>query len=136
MKTLINTSEQTTVIVKKKADLETALGKKLAANVAKLRKGDDRRYPSLITLTATKPSFALNDGSMLDAYSVNLQTCEIGNHRYCGSADTSYMHLEQFNETATAPDNHVLMFIERYWNGKNMSWSLTMVSPNITKQIG
>jgi len=138
MQTLINNPEQTTVIIKKKADLETALGKKLAANVAKLRGGNVtlKRYPSMITFTAVKPKFCLDDGTTLHVYPVNLETCEIGEPRYCGCYDTIFNHPEQLNETATAPDNRAMMFIEKYWNGRNTSWSLTMVSPNIPKQVG
>ena len=122
--------------VKKKADLEVALGKDLTKTVWGLRNAQWKRCPSSLSFTDVKPAFYLNDGGTLRAYGVDLQTGKITGERYCGSADTAIHHPEQFNETATSPDNHALMFIETYWNGKNTSWSITLVSPNLQKQIG
>ena len=53
--------------IKKKADLETAVGKKLAARIAGIRNEQQqpqlwKRYPSTISFLEIKPAFYLNDG--------------------------------------------------------------------------
>ena len=123
------------ISIKKQKDLENILGKKLAQTVKGFRKTFMKRLPFSVELRETKPAFYLNDGGMLRCFAVNLETNELLGERYCGSADTAIMHKEQFNETAQAPNNHALMFVETYPSSGNHSWTLTIVSPNITKQI-
>lgn len=125
------------VSIKKKADLENCLGKSLAGQLLKRRSSQMKRVPSWVTFCEQKPSFAVDDNGTLRAYAVNLESGQILNERYCGSGESAINHLdEQFNETATAPFNHALVFVETFWNGRNHSWSVTVVSKNVTKQVG
>ena len=124
-----------TVTIKKQIDLENVLGKQLANTVKSWRGQLMKKLPSSVYFTETKPAFYLDDGSTLKCYAIDLANSKVIGERYCGSADTSIMHKEQFNETAKAPENFALFFVETYWNGRNMSWSLTVVSPNFIKQL-
>jgi hypothetical protein len=123
--------------IKRKADLEAALGRDLARTVMGFRDSSDmRRLPSGISFHDVKPAFHLNDGDTLTAYGVELSGKVRGSH-YCGSAESVLNHLsDQFSEGAQAPENHAIIFMRTYWNGRNTSWDLTVVSPNITKEIG
>jgi hypothetical protein len=122
--------------IKKLADLEKVFGKKLTKTVKGFRKAYMKRTPFSVTLTEVKPSFALGDGDMLRCYAVNLTTGEVIGERYCGSGASEMNHPELFNETAKAPENHALIFVESYASSSNHPWTITVVSPNITKQLG
>jgi len=122
--------------IKKKADLEAYLGKKLAKAVLSFGGGSRKKKPSAIEFLETKPKFYLNDGDTLHCYGVDLETSEITGERYCGSSDTAYMHREeQFGEGHTAPNNKALLFIQSYYNGRNMSWEVTLISSNLVRQL-
>ena len=124
------------VKITKIAQLETLLGRTLAQEVIKLRTSNMKRLPTYVDFKAAKPSFCLNDGDTLHAYAVDLVTNEITNNKYCGSNDSAYMHQqEQFAEGHTAPENKAFLFISKYWNGKNTSWDLTIISSNYKAQI-
>ena len=123
--------------VKKVADLEVVFGAKLAKTVKGFRRSFMKRLPFSVTLCDVKPAFYLGDnGDMLRCYAVNLETGEVLGERYCGCSDTAIHHPEQFNETAKAPENHALFFVETYGSSGNHPWTLTVVSPNVTQQIG
>jgi len=128
-------SQSVSVSVKKLSDLQGIFGLKLTTTVKTMRRSFMKRLPFSVRLTDTKPAFYLDDGGMLRCYAVNLVSGEIIGERYCGSADTAINHKEQFNETAKAPENHALFFVETYPSSKNHPWVLTVVSPNITSQI-
>ena len=122
--------------IKKIKDLENTLGKTLSKNVLKFGGGTKTKKPSSVTFTEKKPIFYLNEGSTLHAYAIDLTTVEILGGHYCGSSDTTIHHQpEQLGEGYKAPKNNAIMFIEYYWNGKNMGWELTIVSDNIQKQL-
>jgi hypothetical protein len=122
--------------IKKIADLEACLGKKLARNLLKLGGGHHQKKPRRVCFYSAKPSFCLNDGSTLHAYAADLKTGELTNERYCGSNDSAMFHKEeQFGEGHEAPENKALIFKEAYWNGTNMSWTLYVISPNITRAL-
>jgi len=123
------------ISVKKMADLEAVFGTKVAKVVKGFRKSFMKVLPSTIMLTETKPAFYLNDGGMLWCYALNLDTGEILGSRYCGSGDSAVNSPEQFNETAKAPGNHALLFVETYPSTANHPWTLTVVSPDITQQL-
>ena len=125
------------ISVKKVADLEVIFGAKLAKTVKGFRRSFMKRLPFSVDLCEVKPAFYLGDnGDMLRCYAVNLETGELLGERYCGSADTAIQHPEQFNETAKAPENHALFFVNTFGSASNHPWTLTVVSPNITKQLG
>lgn len=120
--------------IKKIADLEACLGKKLARNLLKLGGGQLQKKPRRVCFYSEKPSFCLNDGSTLYAYAADLESGALTNERYCGSNDSAVFHKEeQFAEGHKAPENKALIFKEAYWNGTNMSWTLYVISPNITR---
>lgn len=122
--------------IEKKADVLVVLGNTLGVNILNLRRANWKKLPHSIDLTETKPSFGLNDGGTLDSYAVDLKTGEILSNHYCGSADSAVHHkVEQFSEGHTPPDNTAIVFIETCWNGRNTSWFVTVVSPNIVRQI-
>lgn len=122
--------------IKLKADLERVLGSGLAKTVMGLRGASMKRLPTYVTFKTAKPSFALSDGDTLSAYAVNLATGEISREKYCGSGD-SYLHhrKEQDSEGFVPPKGTALLFIQTYWNGRNTSWNLYVVSEELTKQI-
>lgn len=124
------------ISIKKAADLDQVFGPSLAKVVKSLRKQFMKRLPFSVHLTDIKPAFYLNDGGMLRCYAVDLSSGQVLGERYCGSADSAIHHPEQFNETAQAPENHALFFVETYPSSGNHPWVLTVVSPNITKQLG
>jgi len=124
------------VPIKVKADLVRALGSNLATTVLGFRRKDSyRRLPSSVAFARQKPTFYLNDGGTLDSYAVNLATGEVLGERYCGSQDTACNHPEQFAGFDATPQDHALVFVETFCNGKNTSWMLTVVSPNVPAQI-
>jgi hypothetical protein len=124
--------------IQKIADMERALGKTLARNLlawAKKDGGSLMNKPRWIEFVAVKPEFHLNDGDTLDALAVDLVTGTIQGQRYCGSGDTAINHPEQFDATYKAPQDKGMLFIRAYWNGRNTSWTVTVVSENVPKQI-
>lgn len=123
------------VTVKKNEDLDAAVGKALAKVIKGFRKDFMKRLPSGIRFTEAKPKFYLDDGGMLRVFAVNLATGEVLGERYMGSGDTAANNPSQFDEGHQAPENHALMFVETYPSTGNHPWYLTVVSPNVVKQI-
>lgn len=123
--------------IKKKADLEAIIGKSLTKELcARVGKPDTQKKPKRVYLKSEKPKFYLDRGDVLYAFGVNLKTEEITGYKYCGSEDSTYMHYsEQLGENGSPEDGFAVFFVTNYWNGKNRSWDLTIVSPNITQQI-
>lgn len=123
--------------VKKKAQLEQILGKTLMnAVLNSMVEKNWRRMPTSITLVAEKPKFYLDDSSGLHAYVVNLETGTILANTYCGSGSSAINYqAEQFSEGGNCPDNHAVVFVERYYAGNKSGWTLTIVSNNFTKQV-
>ena len=116
--------------IKVKADLEQVLGKKLAANLlSRARSAHMKRLPYDVTFAKTKPQFFLGDnGDTLTAYGADLASGEILGEKYCGSADTILNHFtEQQGEGIEAPSGKAMIFVHSYWNGRNHSWSVTVV---------
>lgn len=125
--------------IKKTVDLAECLGAPIAKLVkTQMRKGDYwKRLPQSVTFRETKPAFYLNDGDTLHAYLVDLNKGEVVGSVYCGSSDTAIHHgKEQFSEGQTGQDGFAVFFVETYYagNGKT-AWAVTVVSPNIQKQI-
>lgn len=124
------------VKISKIADLETCLGKGLARDLVERRRTTMMRLPRSVKFVETKPKFYLNDGGTLKAYAVDLVAGRIVAEHFCGSSDTVMNHAgEQLGEGDQAPHNGALVFVETYWNGRNTSWSVTVVSNQITKQV-
>jgi len=123
------------ISTKTKADIETIFGKKMAGVVLGFRKPSWKKTPMSVSIVEVKPVFYVDDGGGLFCYAVNLETGAILGERYCGSGNSSINHPEQFDATAKAPDNHALIFIERYQSSGNCPWTVTVVSPNMTRQI-
>jgi hypothetical protein len=122
--------------INKKIDLETVFGKKVTETVLSFRNASMKRLPTRVEIRADKPEFHLNDGSILRAYGVDLETGEVVKEHYCGSGDSAINHPEQFTTgQVKLPTNKALMFVECYWNGRNMSWTLTVVSQSVTSQL-
>ena len=122
--------------IKKAADLDAIFGKKLAKAIKGLRGQTYRRIPSAVTLTETKPQFHLDDSATLKAFVLDLAKGEIVASHYCGSYDTILHHKEeQLGEGQKASEGMAVCFLETYYNGRNTSWELTVVSSNLTKQI-
>lgn len=119
-----------TKTVKKVAELSALLGVGLANAILARRSENMKRLPTSVAFYNAAPGFHLNDGSTLTAYAVNLETGEM-NERYCGSGCTSINHPEQFISGYVPPEGCAMIFVERYWNGRNMSWNLVVVSRNI-----
>jgi hypothetical protein len=122
---------------KNKQDFLQTLGKPLGEAILALRRPSQKRLPHSITFTDKKPSFALDDSGTLNAYAFEIATGKLLGEKYCGS-NASIMNMSQYilGEGATAPDQCALVFIETMWNGRNMSWFVTVVSDNVTKQVG
>jgi hypothetical protein len=127
--------------IKKIAELENTLGKTLARNILAYMKRDKNmgigytRVPNRVEFHKVKPEFHLSDGDCLDAIAVDLTTGVIEGSRYCGSGCSAINHPEQFDNTYKAPDNKALIFIKSYWNGRNSSWVLYVVTSNVPEQI-
>lgn len=93
--------------------------------------------PRAIYFHDTKPEFYLDNGDVLHGYGVDLVTGKVLGSHYCGSGCSTIHHrAEQLSSGAQAPNGRALMFVHEYWNGKNMSWTVTVVSPNIQREIG
>lgn len=124
--------------IKKKADLENVLGKKLADLFTKeVRKGFMKRLPYSVTFTKTKPSFHLDDGGILKAYAINLETSELLGEVSCGTGASVINNASlQLSEGYKAPKGHALCFVETTYNGRNHSWFLTIVTDDYTEQLG
>ena len=119
--------------IKKDADMVNVFGSTIAKMIkTTMTPNNAKKKPVLVSLVETKPAFYLNDGATLQVFAVIISTGEVLGSRYCGSADTAHIHLEQFTEGVTAPDNCALFFVEREGNGL---WTLTVVSSNIIKNI-
>src|SRR5512138_2622781 len=125
------------VEIKKKADLKKVLGGNIAKTVLAFRDSSlMQRLPKSVEFHDSKPAFYLNDGDTLQGYGIDIETGQILGSHYCGSTDTALHHTtEQFSEGAEAPMNKALVFVREYWNGRNMSWNVTVVSPNVQKEI-
>ena len=123
------------VAIKVKADLEKCLGVKLAAKVVNLAGEGCQRYPRRVEFCAAKPCFYLDDGQTLKAFAVDLNQGEIIGERYCGSGCSTMNHPEQMSQGEKVKEGFALAFVETYWNGRNMSWNLWIVSDSIQKQI-
>lgn len=124
--------------IKKKVEFENLMGKELANNLLKkLRQSSMKRLPSSVTFSKIKPQFCLNDGDLLSYVPVNLTTGEVGEERYGGCNDTIMHHIpEQLGEGAiNMPRDAAIVFVENYWNGRNRSWRLTVVSDSVIGQI-
>jgi len=127
----------TSLTIKNKAEVEQVFGKALAALILKsgTRGGNCQAKPRRINFHAVKPAFYLNDGDTLRFLSVNLTEQTILGEHYAGSSDTSIHHAgEQFGEGGKAPGDAVVA-ITHYWNGKNMSWSLAVISSHLTPTL-
>ena len=80
------------VSIKKKADLESALGKTLANNLLKAgRKKFMKMLPFSVDFKECKPKFYLDNGDMLRAFAFDLEGNLLG-EAYCGSGDTVLHH--------------------------------------------
>lgn len=123
--------------VKKKSELENILGKTLMTTVlTHCVDSKWRRMPTTIHLLETKPRFHLDDSSGLTAYVVDLTTGNILAEKYCGSGDSTINYAnEQLSEGGSVPDNHAVLFVERFWAGNKSGWCLTVVSSNVQKQF-
>ena len=115
------------------ADLDTYFGKALAKTVRSFRKADYRRLPTLVHFTDKKPMMPANGTQW--AYAVNLQTATVTNERYCGSSLSTMHHPEQLEEGFCPPTGYALIFVEASWNGRNLSWVVTVVSQDLIKQL-
>nr|BFD64814.1 hypothetical protein BdHM001_34950 [Bdellovibrio sp. HM001] len=118
--------------IQKKADLVSVLGEKLATALIKSFRGDSnlvKRLPRVVHIVNSKPSFAVNDNGSLTAYRANLNTLEIEDSHYCGSGDSTLNNLEAQLSVGGVPQRgNIVMFCETYWNGRNHSWTLTVVA--------
>ena len=128
--------------IKKISDLEECIGKKTARAIINRiqsdnQKGTVRKRPSTVHFHNTKPEFYLNDGETLKLYLIDLEKQEIEGEYYCGSGDTAINHKrEQFSSGLHCKAGFAYFFITKYWNGKNSSWDITVVSDSLTGQIG
>jgi hypothetical protein len=125
------------VEIKKKADLAKVFGKVLSDKICKEFGGGLKQVkPKRVYFHEEKPSFALSSGDTLHAFGVNLKEATITGKKYCGSEDSAFMHQkEQFGEGGCPEDGQALCFVHAYWNGRNHSWTITVVSKNFTKQL-
>lgn len=120
--------------IKTNAEVVAIVGERFAKTLLKLRKGSWTRLPYSIIHSTKKPSFGLNDGGTLHCYLVDLTTMEVAAEHYGGSADTILNHKkEQLSEGATPPEDLAYLFIETSWNGRNMSWFVTVVTTHRTQ---
>lgn len=120
--------------IKTKDELILAAGERLAGVLMRLRKGSWTKYPYSVTLATKKPSFALNDGGTLHCYLLDLTDMSVLAEHYGGSNDSIINHTrEQLSEGATPPEDFGYLFIETYWNGRNMGWFATLVTPHKEK---
>ena len=125
------------VTIKNNADLDAALGAKLGKAVRGLRNDSQQRLPRRVEFVREKPAFYLNDGSILRAYAIDLVSGTVLGSVSCGTGSGEFRaDVALQNSTGqTAPDNHALMFVESFWNGRNHSWALTIVTHNIPQQL-
>lgn len=123
--------------ITKKADLELVLGKKLASHfLQQARKPSMKLLPHSVTFCKTKPSFALNDEGTLHAYAVDLKAGQVIQSAYCGGGRSVENNMKvQLGEGGQAPDGYAMIFVETMWNGRNMSWFMTIVSNDLQQQI-
>lgn len=120
---------------KNKAEVVNALGKSITDEIYKFKKKGTRRNPLFLYFMKSSPSFAVDDGGGLFAAPVDLVSGKLlRDWSYHGSGNSTINYLEQTSEGATAPENKAIIFIE-YSHGYS-SWTVTVVSPNITKQLG
>jgi len=125
--------------IHKIADLEKALGKSLARNLlAAARRGTMQSRPKSVTFTNSKPQITpLDDYGTTHIYGANLKTGEITGSHFAGSYDSILNHANVvMSEGDHAPADHAMLIVQTYWNGRNHSWEVTVVSDNITNQIG
>jgi hypothetical protein len=124
------------VSVKKKAELEAVLGKKLANNLLKsARKGFMKMLPFQVEFVESKPKFYLDNGDMLKAYAFDLEGNLLG-EAYCGSGDTVMHHSgAQLGEGQKAPEGTIVAFVNTYASSQNHPWVLTIVSNDLQKQL-
>jgi hypothetical protein len=123
--------------IKNKAQVEQVFSKKLAAEILAFggRGGHSQAKPRHITFYAAKPSYYLNDGDTLRFLAVSVAEQKILAEHYAGSSDTAYWHQgEQLSEGSKAPGDAVLAIVH-YWNGKNMSWTIDVISSHLTPTI-
>jgi hypothetical protein len=123
--------------VKKNVDLIEALGNQVALTVKGFaKKGSMKRLPSVVRFTETKPQFHLGAGSLLYAYVIDIASGKVLADKYCGSCD-SVIHYgnEHFSEGQRSQSGIAVMYVESYYNGRNHSWDLTVISEDICKQI-
>lgn len=124
-----------TVEIKKIADLENIFGKKLAAAIIKECRGEDMMAkPRRVGFYSEKPAYYLNDGDVLDFYAVNIEAQTIVGHHFAGSADSAINHPEQFTMGQKVTGDAVLAVVS-YWNGRNTSWTIDVISSNYVKQL-
>lgn len=124
------------VTVRTNADLAAAVGERLATLVRAWRRDTWQRLPRAVHFYREKPKFWLNDGQTLDAHAVDLVAGEQTGEVYCGSGDTAVMHRDQqLGEGGAPADGQALIFVETHWNGRNMSWTLHVVTPSFARQV-
>jgi hypothetical protein len=125
------------VKIKNKADLESVLGKTLTSNFMKVaRKEFMKTKPMSVNFSETKPKFYLDNGDMLRAYLVDIETSQVLAEAYCGSGDTVLFHAGvQLGEGQRVPDGQAILFVNTYASSQKHPWFLYVVTNNFQKQV-
>jgi len=113
--------------IQKKSDMVEIFGANLAREVLGVHRGNWKAKPQCVTIVETKPAFYLGDGDCLLAYGIDLVSEKVGRSHFCGSGDCAINYPEQQVTGIKAPANKALMFVHSYWNGRNTSWTITVV---------
>ncbi|RYF12825.1 MAG: hypothetical protein EOO40_00240 [Deltaproteobacteria bacterium] len=122
--------------IKKAADLDVLLGKKIAKVIKTFGGGMMKRLPGAVYVVREKPKFYLDDGGTLRAYGLDIAAGKLTGEKYLGCADTAINNMAgQFTEGHHAPAGHAMLFVESFWNGRNHSWTLTIVTDAVAQQI-
>lgn len=119
------------------ADLEKILGKSLAkAILTECGGGNTQAKPRGVTIYREKPAYYLNDGDTLHFFNVDLAEGKILDRHFGGSADTAINHArEQFAEGVRAIEQDAVLIIRYFWNGKNMSWTIDVITEHEIAQL-
>lgn len=124
------------VEIKKKQELENAVGKVLAKTLLSLVGAGYRRVPSWVSFHEQKPKLMPDDGDTVHAYAVDMQSGEVLAKEYCGSGNNTINFMrQQLSEGQQVPENFLLVFVTGYHRSGNRGWYVDIVSSNLTKQI-
>ena len=113
---------------KKKIDVINFLGKVIGEKVLSFRKDSMKKLPANINIVSETSPVYLPDSGTLSMIYLDEQTGKVLDTVFGGTYDSCInFSKEQFSQGKRPEIGQIWVQIDTYWNGRNMSWNVTII---------